>query len=228
MEETIHQVFIKFKPDKDLCDIPVFDSKVKKTQEYCEKYNISYKLWREDDIDELLTKYPEYRKFYNEFRHPIQKVDFIRYLILYDQGGIYVDCDVCPIGDVSYLFEMNEFFVKWNNEKKDLPYIAVLGSKSKNPLYEDIFKEIIVSVYTRENSETFKRWVCRYVFQTTGHFMLQRVLKKHKGVKILDILKINKYGGRVISGPCPVFEDENAAVWWNRNGNDKHTKVLVE
>ncbi len=225
MEQIIHQVFIKFQPDKDLCNIPVFNYKVKRTQEYCKKNNISYKLWREDDIDKLLLKYPQFRKLYDNFKYPIQRVDFIRYLILYDKGGIYIDCDISPIGDVSSLFELEEFFVKWNNEKRDLPYIAVLGTKSKNPLYEDIFKEIINSVIEKDKIEIYGKWVGRYVFQTTGHYMLKRVLKKYKDAKLLDILKINSKGGEVISGVCPIFEDENASVWYNRNGNDKYEKL---
>ena len=228
MEETIHQIYGVFNDGRPLSDIPVFSHHTKLTKEYCEKNNIHYKMWDNDMCEELISKYPEYRKLYDEFRHPIQKADFIRYLVLYDEGGIYIDCDIHPIGDVSYLFEMDEFFVKWNNEKNDLPYNAVLGTKSKNPLYEDIFKEIIVSVYSREKSETFKKWVCRYVFQTTGHHMLKRVLKHYKDAKLLDILKIKKYGGEVISCVCPVFEDDNASMWWNRNGNDKHKRGIIK
>lgn len=223
MKRIIHQVFIKFKEGKELNDIAVFCNQMKRTQSFCESQNIEYKLWREKDCDELINQYPQYRKLYDNFRQEIQKVDFIRYLILYNEGGIYVDCDVCPIDAIDDLFELNEFFVKWNNDKRQLPYNAVIGSIDHNELYEDIFKEIIDSVMEKDKMAIYDTWTGRYVFQTTGHFMLNRVLKKYKGVKKLDILKIHNKGGEIISDHCPLFEDFNASVWYN-NGNNLHQK----
>lgn len=221
MRQKIHQIFIKFKQGKELEDIDVFRNQVLRTNKFCELYNIEYQLWKEYDCEKLINKYPQYRQLYDNFKHEIQKVDFIRYLILYDEGGIYIDCDVCPIGAVFDLFKMNEFFVKWNDDKRKLPYNAVLGSVAKNKLYEDIFEEIIRSVEEKDKIEIYDKWVGRYVFQTTGHYMLQRVLKKYKDVKKLDILKIHKKGGiEIISDVCPIFEDYNASIWYNDSPNN--------
>ncbi len=226
MNQTIHQVFLQFKQGKDLNDIPIFKHQVNKTKEYCNRYHINYKLWREADCEKLINKYPMYRPLYDNFREEIQRVDFIRYLILYDEGGIYIDCDVCPIGDVFNLFEMNEFFVRWNNDKKQLPYNAVIGSVAHNELYENIFKEIIKSVKEKDKIDIYHQWKGRYVFQTTGHYMLQRVLKKYPDIKKLDILKIhNKGGSEIIGDVCPIFEDYNASVWYGGNGNDLIKKI---
>jgi mannosyltransferase OCH1-like enzyme len=226
MNQTIHQVFLQFKQGKDLNDIPIFKHQVNKTKEYCTRYHINYKLWREADCEKLINKYPMYRPLYDNFREEIQRVDFIRYLILYDEGGIYIDCDVCPIGDVFSLFEMNEFFVRWNNDKKQLPYNAVIGSVAHNELYENIFKEIIKSVKEKDKIDIYNQWKGRYVFQTTGHYMLQRVLKKYPDIKKLDILKIhNKGGAEIIGDVCPIFEDYNASVWYGGDGNDLIKKI---
>ena len=217
MNKIIHQVFIQFEPNKDLCDIPIFSTQTKLTQEYCKSNNITYKLWREPDIDTLLLKYTQFRKLYDNFKQPIQRVDFIRYLILYDQGGIYIDCDIHPIADITELFTMNQFFVRWNDDKRMLPYNAVLGSKPNNPLYEAIFQEIIDSVIEKDKIDIYKKWIGRYVFQTTGHFMLQRVIKRYKhmdDIFKLDILKINTKDGKVVSGNNPLFEDYNASIWY--------------
>jgi mannosyltransferase OCH1-like enzyme len=230
MNQTIHQVFLQFKEGKELNDIPVFKSQVNKTKHYCSKYHINYKLWREDDCNKLIMKYPQYKQLYDNFREEIQRVDFIRYLILYDEGGIYIDCDVCPIGDVYTLFEMNEFFVRWHDDKRKLPYNAVIGSAAGNPLYLDVFKEVIKSVIEKDKIDVYKKWKGRYVFQTTGHYMLQRVLKKYPHVKRLDILKIHTKGGiDVISDVCPIFEDWNASIWYNDSPNNllSSQKVLA-
>ena len=223
MKRIIHQVYGVFNDGIPLSDIPVFHNQVKLTKDFCESQNIEYKMWDYDMCEKLIDKYSQYRKLYNNFRQPIQKADFIRYLILYDEGGIYVDCDICPLDTIDDLFELNEFFVKWNNDKRQLPYNAVIGSIDHNELYEDIFKEIIDSVMEKDKMAIYDTWTGRYVFQTTGHFMLNRVLKKYKGVKKLDILKIHNKGGEIISDHCPLFEDFNASVWYN-NGNNLHQK----
>tara|TARA_R100000655_G_scaffold31166_1_gene62574 strand:+ start:6351 stop:7043 length:693 start_codon:yes stop_codon:yes gene_type:complete len=230
MKETIHQVYGVFNDGKKLEDIPIFNHQVKRTIEYCTRYNINYKMWNNTMCNELINKYPQYKELYDNFKQPIQKADFIRYLILYDEGGIYIDCDVCPIGDVFILFEMNEFFVRWNNDKKQLPYNAVIGSVAHNELYENIFKEIIKSVQEKDKIDVYQKWKGRYVFQTTGHYMLQRVLKKYPNVKKLDILKIHTKGGvDVIGDVCPIFEDFNASLWYNDSPNNllSSQKVLA-
>lgn len=230
MEHTIHQVYGVFNDGKPIEDIPIFDTMSKRTQAYCKERHINYKMWDNCMCDELINKYPQYKELYDNFRLPIMKADFIRYLILYDQGGIYVDCDVAPIGDVSSLFMMKHFFVRWNDDKRQLPYNAVLGSVSKNILYEDIFKEIIKSVEEKNKIDIYDKWVGRYVFQTTGHYMLQRVLKKklYKDVKKLDILKVHKKGGiDIISDVCPIFEDFNASLWYNDSPNNLLTSQKV-
>jgi len=215
IKTKIHQIFIQFKDGKPMIDIPVFMKQTTLTQDYCKKNGIDYQLWDKEAINELLhDKYPEWIEFYDNFRHEIQQVDFIRYLILYDQGGVYVDCDVAPIGDMSDLFKMNEFFVKWNDDKKELPYNAVLGSVPKSKLYEDIFKQIKHDYEQKSKIKTYDTWVGRFVFQTTGHHMLNRVLKSYPDVKKLDILKINSKQGTVIQGDIPIFEDFNISSWF--------------
>jgi len=61
------------------------------------------KLWNRDMCEGLLTSRPEYGKYiamYRKFPRNVQRADFIRYLIVYDQGGFYMDLDANP-GHVS-------------------------------------------------------------------------------------------------------------------------------
>ena len=50
-------------------------------------------------------------------------------------------------------------------------------------------------------------------FQTTGHFMLQRVLK-HNIKDFLDIVKIHAKDGRIVQGKNPLFEDTSSSIWF--------------
>ena len=214
----IHQVFIKFKQGKELNDIPIFTSQIEKTKSYCMDNKISYKLWLAKDCDELLQTYPQYIDLYTNFREEIQRVDFIRYLILYDQGGIYVDCDISPIAnseDIDELFTNDIFFVRWNNDKRALPYNAVLGSQAKHIVYDNLLNHLIQSYEEKSKLPIYDKWVGRFVFQTTGHYMIQRVLKKYPMVKKLDILHvINPIKQIEIIGENPLFLDNNASEWY--------------
>jgi len=217
MNKTIHQVYGVFNDGVKLEDIPIFHKQTTITKQFCNKHDINYKLWNYHMCEELIDKYPDYRILYDSFRFPIQKADFIRYLILYDEGGIYVDCDICPIADISHLFELQQFFVIWNNDKKKLPYNAVLGSFQGNPVYEKIFDEIIKSVQEKDKIDVYKKWTGRYVFQTTGHHMLQRVIKQYSSytdMYKLDVLKIHSKKDIIISSDNPLFEDYNASIWY--------------
>ena len=215
METKIHQIYGLFEDGIPIEDIPAYHRNVRETKLFCEKHNIPYQMWDNEMCNQLITKYPEYKELYDTFRFKIQKADFMRYLVLFDQGGIYVDCDISPIKDISELFKLEEFFVRWNDCKKQLPYNAVLGSKSNNKLYRDIMDHVFYSVEDKNRNDIYKKWVGRYVFQTTGHFALQRVLKKYPNVKRLDILYI-KSKGREVIGENPLFHDENVSMWYQR------------
>ncbi len=214
----IHQIFGLFNDGKRLQDIPKFVGQTSKTFDFCVKEGIDYKMWDLADCEKLIDKYPQYRELWDNFRHPIQRVDFARYLILYDEGGIYLDCDVCPIADIRELFSRKEFFVTWdwdttkNVRFKELPYNAVMGSQCKNPLFIEIIQEVIRSVEEKNQIAIYERWIGRYVFQTTGHYAIRRVLKKHPQIPLLNIMKVIKRN-KTIVGDNPMFEDLNANTW---------------
>ena len=212
----IHQVFIQFKQGKPLKDIPIFKQQVDITRIYCNQNDIDYQLWGEEDCKKLLSKYPQYIDLYTNFREEIQRIDFIRYLILYDEGGLYIDCDICPINDIDELFEKDQFFVRWHDDKRQLPYIAVLGSVKNSSLYAEIIQHLIESYEAKSKQDIYNTWIGRFVFQTTGHYMLQRVLKKYPQTERLDILKIHNKKGEVIQGTNPLFEDYNVSYWFKK------------
>ena len=114
------------------------------------------------------------------------------------------------------LFDKELFFVHWDNDKKRLPYNAIMGSKEKNELFKSIMCECEKSFYEKRNIEIYGEWRGRFVFQTTGHFMLERVMKTEKIDKdkyFLNILKINNKG-KIITGDNVLFEDENLSTWY--------------
>ena len=216
-KKVIHQIFYNIGKG-ELKDIKPFYKCYKHNKEYCKANKIQYKLWSRKQVEKLLDKpqNKEYKKLYYDFDQDIMRIDFGRYLILWNFGGIYIDLDICIIKNksISHLFDKEHFFVKWNDKSK-LPYNAVLGTKKNNPLYKDILDHCKESYYEKRKQDIYKTWKGRFVFQTTGHYMLQRVLKKHKIKDFLNIMKIHTKSGKIVRGPKPLFEDSNASVWYD-------------
>ena len=218
---TVHQIFYNIGKG-ELKDIPAFNKCYNHNKAYCKKRGINYKLWSRKEVEALLKKPKNkgYQKVYYDFDEDIQRIDFGRYLILWNLGGIYIDLDICIINSKSIkpLFNEDYFFVRWHDSK--LPYNAILGTKAENPLYKDILDHCQESFYEKKKQKIYKTWKGRFVFQTTGHFMLQRVLKKHKITDFKDIVKIKTKEGSIVCDKlrknCPnaLFEDSSASVWF--------------
>ena len=189
--QTIHQVFIKFKDGRDLKQIPEFNDARKKLMRWCEKNKYIYKLWDEGEVYDLIREYyPQYEKLYNDFRFEIQKCDFVRYLILHRYGGIYLDLDMYPIRDMNGLFDQDYFFTRWHDDKQRL-----------------------------QTMEIYQKWTGRLVFQSTGHFMVHRVLKKNKVPedKKLAIVSVYNPIKKICSIPpndAGIFMDGSVSIWY--------------
>lgn len=214
----IHQVFQPFTKDKPTYQhISNFKIAVSKTKKWTKKLGIKYKLWNEQDCQQLINKkFPQYRKLYKQFRYKIQKIDFIRYCILYQYGGIYLDCDIHPIKKFKHLFNLNFFFVKNPiPPNKGVIYNAIMGTKPKNKLFLDILKEVERSTYEKQKKDIYKKWKGRLVFQTTGQYMLKRVLGDLKPQNFLNIISVNNESkGRKYDNPEGLFLDYNTSEWY--------------
>jgi len=231
MNMKIHQVYGIFDDGIPLGDIPVFKRNVDKTVAFCNNYDdIDYKMWNLKQCNQLVKQhFPEYMSLWTALKkksskkdpnaNPIMAADFIRYCILYHEGGIYVDCDIHPIKDIRKLFNKSFFFVRWPNDKRKLPYNAILGARKGLPLYKDILEECKRSYEDKSQKSIYKKWKGRYIFQITGHYMIQRVIKRHKVQlkDMLNILRIHTKSGKIIQGPKPLFEDSNASLWYSGN-----------
>ena len=216
--KVVHQIYGIFDDGIPLKDIPVFYENVQKTKSLCKKHKYKHKMWNLSQCTSLIKKYyPEYLSLWNAFTIPIQRADFVRYCILHKYGGIYVDCDIHPLRSLDDLFHKNYFFVTWHNDKHKLPYNAVMGSQKNQSIFVEIMKHCKQSFNELRKKEIYKTWKGRFVFQTTGHRMLNRVLKKqnvNKKQYVLDILRVKSKSGKIVSGKNPYFEDSNASVWF--------------
>lgn len=61
----------------------------------------TYMFWTDQSIREFIkTHYPDFLGIHDKYPHNIQRVDMIRYFILYHYGGVYSDLDLYPIDNI--------------------------------------------------------------------------------------------------------------------------------
>ena len=210
--KLVHQIFGLF--GDELEDHPRFVECVAENRKFCEDNGYTHKLWDgEACLTLIATEFPGYLQLWDDFTQPVQKADFARYCILHRHGGIYVDMDIKVLQDPTPLLDQSSFFTTWNDDRRQLPYNALLGAEAGLDLYQDILRHCQESFYEKQAMGIYEKWTGRFVFQTTGHFALNRVLKKHK-IKPMDLLKVNTKKGVVVSGPNPYFEDFNLSTWF--------------
>ena len=79
----------------------------------------TYIFWNGEKIDAFMAGHAEYRDVYNSYPYAVQRWDMIRYLILYEYGGIYADLDYECID----CWKMN--FVVWPPIRKNMPVFLI-------------------------------------------------------------------------------------------------------
>lgn len=216
----IHQIFWPFK-GSELCDIPAFAKNVDETQKFCKLHNYEYKLWNLSDCENLIKEdFNEYWQLWQDFRFDIQRCDFIRYCILYKFGGLYLDCDIRPMKNLDAVFNEPIYFVHWADDKNKKPYNAIMHSVKNQNLFLEIIKQVKHDFYEKIKIKAYNEWKGRFVFQTTGHSMLERVMKnndidKNKYFHNVIFIKNNDKGFNVGDCNTALFYDANASVWYD-------------
>ena len=152
------------------------------------KYNPTYihVLWSDkDNFSFIKTYYPQFLSLYKQFPVKIQKVDFVRYLLLYHYGGIYADLDF-------ECFKPLDVFLPYSlvlSKSSNMNYItnSIMMSEPRHPFWIVLCNEI-AQAEPRKWYETEGM----YVLRSTGPVMINRIAKKvfHKpyasAVKILQ------------------------------------------
>jgi len=222
----IHQVYGIFDDGIELSDIPIYKQNVDETQKFCKLHNYEYKLWDLKDCEKLIEEdFSEYSQLWKDFRYPIQRADFIRYCILYKYGGLYLDCDIRPMKNLDCIFSSLEteepfYFVHWDNDKDKKAYNAIMGSVKNQEIFLRIIEQVKKDYYEKSKIKTYETWKGRFVFQTTGHSMLERVFKKQKINKdkyFHNVLYVKNFDKGFDIGNCntALFYDANASVWYD-------------
>ena len=76
-----------------------------------------FKIWQEEDCEALVKEYSQdIQDAWHSFPSQVYKIDFVRPLILYKEGGLYLDLDLFIKKDPAPIFLQN-FVGLWKNQK---------------------------------------------------------------------------------------------------------------
>jgi len=103
--KIIHYVWFDFSTDGSGKEPP---TKYMDQIKQCKKINPEYKIYiwsKEHSIKFMNSFFPEYLEMFMNYKYEIQRVDAIRYFILYTFGGIYMDMDIKCLKPFDNLFK---------------------------------------------------------------------------------------------------------------------------
>lgn len=135
-----------------------------------------YKLWDEKSLREVIAQIgPQYLEKFDSLPLLHQKVDFGRYALLYQNGGISVDMDVVALKGFDSLPEINTgSFIVSRNSLNNFINNATILVEPKHP----VMKGLLDYILTLDCKQSKGKFFC--VQQTTGPQTFTRYLKNFK------------------------------------------------
>lgn len=131
--------------------------------------DFEYKFWTDEDIADYMKNQPHvYQQTFNDLDQNIKKMDFFRYLVLHEYGGIYSDMD----------------FIANNRIEKDiLSHYSFIGYKAcrnhvvRDNYLKDCNRALAKKSYTINDDDG--KWVLGQAFFgcTIGHKGIEALIK---------------------------------------------------
>jgi len=232
MRKKIHQIFWNIQ-GKELNEFPLFERSIKSIKE--KNPDAEHILWSKEGCQNVIEKrLPEHLYFYNNLKYDIQRLDFIRAVILYCEGGIYVDLDLICLKNIDKLFE-HKFFIHSHRhiKPKSNEYVCndLMGSEKGFRFWKILMDESKENYAEKEKIKVYQNWKARFVLQTTGPRFVGRILKKvlpeYKPPYLVymdtenAIQKEWKFKTKIKNKNVYYFQDYKAGTWLpNLKNND--------
>jgi mannosyltransferase OCH1-like enzyme len=133
----------------------------KSVKYYHSDYN--YMFWTDSSLDQFIKKnYPGIWDFYNSgIEYIIQKIDFVRLLLIYHYGGVYIDLDSLCIKNMDYLLNYPCSLINTKKHEsfsdKHYPLIinnAFIASEPRN----DFIKHIMLNIINYKDPPNYKEY----------------------------------------------------------------------
>jgi mannosyltransferase OCH1-like enzyme len=152
-----------------------------------------YRFWDRPAIERFLETFcPEYISLYKAFPFDVQRWDAIRYLILYYQGGLYVDMDYECLEPLDTLLCDSSCCMglepSVNAVRHNMPHIVGNALMASVPGHH-YFERIIENVFSESNTSLpGNKNKSLHIIETTGPFMTTRIYDAYPSSEEITLL----------------------------------------
>ncbi len=147
-----------------------------------------YKLFTDDDNRNFVKEhFPFFLDTYDNFEYNIQRVDAVRYCILYIHGGIYVDLDYeCnkSFNEIENILTKPIGLVRSINTPNVTTNSIMISSVKRHPIWLECIRNMM------KKTPFFIRGKHLKVMTSTGPIMLNRVRKQKQFQNDIQLLNI--------------------------------------
>ena len=177
VRNLIIQIFLG--EEEKLEDFPKFVMNKNRWESYCDKMGFQYLFFDRYNIQKYLGVH---EKFYYSLEFTWQRIDFIRYLILNQEGGLYFDMDTYPNPDMDLkeLLDQRYILNYWTNPKNNIPEVnnAIMGVEPGD--FDDLIQFSISETERLRMIKIYRCWKIRFMKRSTGVCMFKKWCKKKK------------------------------------------------
>ncbi len=146
-----------------------------------------YRLWDKDQIYSFLNEnYSKYVLFYNSLPFDAQRWDFIRYLILYHFGGLYVDMDYESRKPITDLIKGSTCCLGLEPSGHSYCNQVIIGNALMATIPRHPFIKIVIDEIVSNRVELLNKKL--QIMESTGPYMITREYIKYENKDDVSLL----------------------------------------
>lgn len=224
--KIIHRIWFNFKKTEEGASPPqnYIDQDI-----ICKDINNDYKFvyWDENKCENFMkTNFPKYYRLYKLYKFDIQRVDMVRYFILYSFGGIYIDMDVHCL---RHLEELDEDKVNLVEDVNQMSFYKLnnffMASPKNHPFWLHVFIQLLKSY------NNFLYHKSMHIMESTGPGMLDKAFESYPYQNNINVLSKDIYNpcdkcGNCIKSDSYILHSHDAGWIVEKNQVDISNKII--
>ena len=164
----------------------------------------TYMFWDDSDLDNLVAEsFPEYEDVYALYPENIYRIDFCRYLILYQYGGIYADMDYYCSRRFEHCLSSDKVSLVASPNPNETLQNSLMGSPAGHEFWIDVLDNAVAFFHVNRDiildPNATQHEQGQLVISTTGPRLLDRVYESRP--ELVHVLPVDEFN--------PVTRDGN-------------------
>jgi len=183
-----------------------------------------FKLWTDKMNRDFIEEYnADFLNIYDNYPYNIQRVDAVRYFILYEMGGVFIDLDFRCLHNIESLLEDQDCIFGIEPDKHSERFNkkmticnAFMACNSKNFFFKTICDELKNGYNVKDSTMPF--WL--QVLESTGPFKLTKIFDRYEDKSSIKLLSAN-----II---YPLTLSETRELFTKASAIDEHMQSRIE